>query len=94
MIPVLKRTGLYQFKVPQFSGGVNLKEDLSYIKENQLADCTNMWFKDGALRTRPGIKQTEALSQTKTGALLQTENINTVSIDGKNYTLECAKIIK
>ena len=94
MIPVLKRTGLYQFKVPQFSGGVNLKEDLSYIKENQLADCTNMWFKDGALRTRPGIKQTETLSQTKTGALLQTENINTVSIDGKNYTLECAKIIK
>lgn len=94
MIPALKRTGLYQFKVPEFSGGVNLKEDLSYIKENQLADCTNMWFKDGSLRTRPGIKQSETLSQTKVGALLQTENINTVSLDGKNYTLECAKLIK
>ena len=93
MIPTLKRTGLYQFKVPKFSGGVNLKEDIAYIKENQLADCTNMWFKDGALKTRPGIKQINTVSQTKIGTSLKTDNINTVSLDGESYTLECEKHI-
>lgn len=93
MIPTLKRTSLYQFKVPKFSGGVNLNDDIAYIKDNQLSDCNNMWFKDDTLKTRPGIRQSESVSQTKVGTILQTENINTVSLDGKFYTLECEKYI-
>ncbi len=93
MIPVKKRTNLYQFKVPALSGGVDLNEDIAYIKENQLADCTNMWFKDGALKTRPGIMQTENVSLTNVGTKIQAESFNSVVIDGKNYVLECEKYI-
>lgn len=53
-----------------------------------------MWFKDGSLKTRPGIKQAELVSQTEIGTVLTTNNINTVSLDGKNYTLECETYIK
>ncbi len=95
MIPVLKRTNLYQFKVPQFSGGVNLKDDLAYLKEDQLSDCNNMWFKDNTLKTRPGINQCEgSLDTTPNGALLQAENYNTIVIDGIRYTLECEKFVQ
>ena len=93
MIPNLTRKGLYQFKIPQLSGGINLKEDIAYIKENQLSDCSNMWFKDGALKTRPAIRQTNTFQQSKKGAQLQAKNFNTVVMDGEKYTLECEKFI-
>ena len=95
MIPTFKRTNLYQFKVPQFSGGVNLKDDLAYIKENQLSDCNNMWFKDGALKTRPGINQCAGnLYEIEKDAIIQAESYNTIVIDGVKYTVESEKSIK
>lgn len=45
----------YSVKVPKLSGGVNLAESPHLIDDDQLSDVKNMWWKDGALRTRPGL---------------------------------------
>lgn len=42
--------------VPSLSGGLNLRDCLSGIRDNQLTDCVNLWYKNGALKTRPGFK--------------------------------------
>lgn len=38
-------------------GGVNLGDRASSIADNQASDIMNMWFRDGALRLRPGIRK-------------------------------------
>lgn len=42
--------------VPTLSGGVNLEDALHLVDDNQLTDCKNVWYKDGFLQTRPGLK--------------------------------------
>ena len=42
--------------IPALSGGVNLADALNLVDDNQLTDCKNVWYKDGVLQTRPGIK--------------------------------------
>lgn len=54
--PAINDHPLRKVSVPQLSGGVNKTDHPSYINDNQLTDCNNMWFKDGRLRTRPGIE--------------------------------------
>ena len=41
--------------VPQLSGGLNLRDSVSMVADNQLTESLNMWFKDGVLKTRPGL---------------------------------------
>lgn len=41
--------------IPQLNGGVNYRDAMNLLNDNQLTDVRNMWFKDGALRTRYGI---------------------------------------
>lgn len=47
--------------VPKLSGGVNLRDAVTMINDNQLTDSKNMWYKDNILKTRPGIKLTDEL---------------------------------
>ncbi len=47
-----------KFHIPALDGGVNFSEE-EFIEDNQLSNCSNMWFKDGALRTRLGISAIE-----------------------------------
>lgn len=44
----------YRVTIPKLNGGVNGHDSSEQIDDNQLTDCLNMWWKDGALRTRPG----------------------------------------
>ncbi len=47
--------------IPQLSGGLNLRDGLTSVADNQLTDCINMWYKNGMLRSRPkyqSIKKT------------------------------------
>ena len=39
--------------VPNLTGGVNFKDALNLVDDNQMTDCKNVWFKDGVLQTRP-----------------------------------------
>lgn len=43
--------------IPALSGGVNLSDALNLVDDNQMTDCKNVWYKDGVLKTRPGIQE-------------------------------------
>lgn len=90
MIPVLNKKSLYQLSVPQLSGGTNFRDGLNLVKDSQLTDSLNMWFHNGVLKTRPGIKGIETDEHDiHTGKVkIKTNIFNTVNIDGKTYTLE------
>jgi len=51
--PYLNRQGKRRVIIPQLSGGVNVADAPSYVGDNQLTDCNNMYFDKGRLRTRP-----------------------------------------
>jgi hypothetical protein len=55
MIPYLFRNTTRSLKMPAFSGGINKRDGLTLINDNQLTDVLNMWFKDGMLKTRPSL---------------------------------------
>ena len=56
MIPRISSTPFYRLTIPELSGGINYRDGISLINDNQLFDAKNVWYKDGALRTRSGIK--------------------------------------
>lgn len=41
--------------VPKLSGGMNLRDSVTMVQDNQLTDSKNMWYKDNILKTRPGM---------------------------------------
>lgn len=41
--------------VPQLNGGLNEYDTPERLTDSQLTECVNMWWQDGALRTRPGL---------------------------------------
>lgn len=56
MIPGIKAKPTYTLNIPKLSGGMNLRDGISLIQDNQLTDSKNMWYKDGMLRTRPRVR--------------------------------------
>lgn len=59
-----KEHDLKEFLLPGLDGGVNLRDDPLTLNDNQLKGCNNMWFKNGALVTRPGISAlTESVTE-------------------------------
>lgn len=53
--PKINKQPRREVNIPQFSGGINLRDGLSGIRDNQMTDCVNMWFKNGMLKTRPSF---------------------------------------
>lgn len=51
--PMINKQSRREVNVPQLSGGLNLRDSLTGVRDNQMTDCLNMWYKDGNLRTRP-----------------------------------------
>ena len=45
-----------RISIPLLSGGLNVSRQATEIFDNQLTECTNMWFNDGVLKTRPGVE--------------------------------------
>ena len=62
--PMINRQPRREVNVPQLSGGLNLRDSLTGIRDNQMTDCVNMWYKEGMLRTRPGFVTNEDLGLT------------------------------
>lgn len=52
----MKGGAQYRVEVPQLSGGVNLSDLPTQVEDNQLTDVRNMWWHQGVLCTRPGLK--------------------------------------
>ena len=61
MLPYKNKHPLRSVGIPSLSGGVNLRDGLTQVNDNQLTDVKNMWFKDGMLKTRPGVINTGEL---------------------------------
>jgi len=59
--PSLNRASRRRVIIPQLSGGVNVTESPSYVGDNQLTECNNMYFDRGKLRTRPGFEHKSTL---------------------------------
>ncbi|MBR5223246.1 MAG: hypothetical protein IKV81_03680 [Clostridia bacterium] len=53
--PKLRPQGAKVLKVPDLAGGLNLRDGVSEVLDNQLTQAKNVWFQDGVLKTRPGI---------------------------------------
>ncbi len=93
MIPVMNRRGTYQLKIPELSGGLNLRDGVSLVNDNQLTDVKNMWYKDGILRTRPMLRENESYTiqpRTENGTM-STNPMNNTRINDKVYYLEIIK---
>lgn len=59
--PMINKQPRREVNVPQLSGGLNLRDSLTGIRDNQMTDCINMWYKEGMLRTRPGFVTNEEM---------------------------------
>jgi hypothetical protein len=56
MFPFIKSSPTYTLDVPSLKGGLNLRDGLSLVNDDQMTESKNMWFREGALRTRPRIQ--------------------------------------
>lgn len=57
--PVMNKRPRQAVSIPELRGGLNLRDSVSMVNDNQLTEGKNMWFSEGALRTRPGIADTK-----------------------------------
>ncbi len=53
--PAMNSQRRQKVSIPKLNGGVNYRDAMNLVEDNQLTDVKNMWFKDGALRTRYGL---------------------------------------
>lgn len=53
--PTTRRAATYRATVSSLSGGLNAAMPPYGVKDHQLTAAENYWWKDGALRTRPGL---------------------------------------
>ncbi len=64
--PMINKQPRREVNVPQLSGGLNLRDSLTGVRDNQMTDCVNMWYKEGMLRTRPGFVTNKDMYKTST----------------------------
>lgn len=53
--PRISRQAQREINIPKLSGGLNLRDGLISVRDNQMTECVNMWYKNGMLRTRPSV---------------------------------------
>ena len=53
--PLMNASRSYRVSIPELKGGMNLYDSPEYIEDNQIAGGKNLWWMNGALRTRPGL---------------------------------------
>lgn len=53
--PKMRPSGSKHLSVPDLAGGLNLRDGVSEILDNQLTQAKNVWWRDGVLKTRPGV---------------------------------------
>ena len=53
--PKMRPQGARRLSVPDLAGGLNLRDGVSEVLDNQLTQAKNVWWQDGVLKTRPGI---------------------------------------
>lgn len=56
-LPIMRKQEAHILSLPDLSGGLNMRDGISEVLDNQLTDCKNMWWKDGLLKTRAAMIQ-------------------------------------
>ena len=64
MTPRISDKALHRLSIPELSGGVNYRDGISQVLDNQLTDCKNVWYKNGLLQTRPGVICADNIDET------------------------------
>ncbi len=59
-LPIKRKHEAHILSLPDLSGGLNMRDGISEVLDNQLTDCKNMWWKDGLLRTRAAMIQNDS----------------------------------
>lgn len=96
--PMINRQARREVITPPLSGGVNLRDAITEIQDNQVTDMLNMWFKSGIFRTRPNLKTKKEFCNAKqigAGETVNTkiwQDIIRVSQGGKSEMLTTAVV--
>lgn len=92
--PLINRQPAREINIPKFSGGINLRDSLTGIRDNQLTDSINMWYKDGMLKTRPPfVTNNASFKKIKQSAIYEEVTAqfhNEIRVVYKEYNCVCA----
>lgn len=88
MRPYINNYSYNKLAIPELSGGVNLRDNISLVYDNQLTDCKNVWYKDGMLRTRAGMKATDYNEVGESLVIDSNSYAKSVSANNKNTRIE------
>lgn len=92
--PMINKQPRREVNIPELSGGLNLRDSMTGIRDNQMTDCVNMWYKDGMLKTRPSFNTNDSCINMS-GRLNDNENLDTkfhndVKVFYKGHSCICA----
>jgi hypothetical protein len=59
-LPIMRKQKAHILSLPDLSGGLNMRDGISEVLDNQLTDCKNVWWKDGLLKTRAAMIQNDS----------------------------------
>jgi len=74
-LPIFKNRRSKELEVSDLFGGLNLRDSVSDVNNNQLTDSFNMWQSDGMLKTRPGTKSSTLFEIPNRGMSFKGEDI-------------------
>lgn len=91
MLPFIKGNASYRINVPRILG-VNYRDGVTMVHDDQATDELNMWGKNGALTTRPSVKFENIDSFSLSGidgfTVKPRVTDSIVIVNGKKYVLE------
>ena len=56
-LPIKRKQAAQYLTLPDLSGGLNMRDGISEVLDNQLTDCKNVFWDEGVLKTRPSITE-------------------------------------
>ena len=59
-LPIRNKQPSQMLSLPDLSGGLNMRDGISEVLDNQLTDCINLWWHNGVLRTRAALYQNDS----------------------------------
>lgn len=89
--PSINKQPKRSVSIPSLKGGINLRDSLTLINDDQLTDCKNVWFKDGLLKTRPGLKSVGVIEYDNFAPSLGGMELTDIQGENVYRTVDCKK---
>ena len=97
--PMMSKQAKRRVTSAELAGGLNLRDGPSQCMDNQLTDMVNMWYKNGALRTRPGMRTSQnfKIDYSNDSGFEGYPNFKWLDVtkmgNGKHWRLVCTQIL-